>query len=285
MAKPDLFAYLDYRRFLKDAFAFLQVREPRFSYRSFAKAAGYTSPNFLQSVISGKRNLSPANLLGTVRALDLNKQESEFFLSLVGFTQARDFEEKNFHYQRMLRSRRYAVSKPIETGRFEYFHQWYHAAVRELAIHRDFTGDPAWIADRLHPRPTVPQVERSLELLQRLGLIRKEEASGRWSQSETVISTPAEVASLAAANYHRAMLKLASDAIEAFPQDQRDLRSVTLGIPSSAYPALKRKMEDFWMEILALCESQAGVEEVLQINLQLFPLTKKKEGDHVPLNH
>ena len=73
---------------------------------------------------------------------------------------------------------------------------------------------------------------------------------------------------------------MASEAIEEFPQEKRDLRSVTLGIPKSAYPSLKRKLEDFWRELLALAETKSEVEEVLQINLQMFPLTKPKGGEH-----
>ena len=118
MKKPELFAYLDYRKFLKDAFEFMKAGDAKVSFRSFAKEAGYSSPNFLQLVIAGKRNLSPANLPGTVRTLRLNKQQSDFFANMVGFNQAEGFEEKNFHYQKMLRSQRYAEVSPIEKGQF-----------------------------------------------------------------------------------------------------------------------------------------------------------------------
>jgi uncharacterized protein (TIGR02147 family) len=274
MKKPDLFAYLDYRKFLKDAFEAMQARDPKISYRSMAKEAGFTSPNFLQLVISGKRNLSSAQLPGAVKALGLNKQEADFFANLVGFDQAKDFEEKNFHYQKMLRSRKYAATKAVEKGQFEYFDQWYHPAVRELLVHKDCDGSAAWVAERIHPRITAPQAEKSIELLQRLGLVKRDEAAGRWVQTDAIISTPAEVASLAIANYHRSVLKLASDSIEAFGSKERDLRAVTLGIPHSMFPEVKRRMEAFWRDLLSLADGAKGVEDVIQINLQLFPMAK-----------
>jgi uncharacterized protein (TIGR02147 family) len=275
---PDLFAYLDYRKYLRDAQEAMQAKDRKASFRAFAKAAGYTSPNFLQLVISGSRNLAPAQLPGTIRALGLKKQESEFFANMVAFEQAEGFEEKNFHYQRMLRSRRFAEARPIEKGQFEYLDQWYHPAVREMVLRTDYTGDPAWISDRLHPHVTVSQVEKSIQLLQRLGLARYDEATGIWRQTETRISTPSEIASLAVANYHRAVLKLAADSIEGFSAEDRDLRSVTLGIPKKRYLEVKRKLEEMWKEILALSESGGPVEEVYQINLQAFPLTREKGG-------
>ena len=274
MAKPDLFVYLDYRKYLRDAFEAMKAKDRKTSFRSFAKEAGFTSPNFLQLVISGTRNLSSANLPGTLRALGLNKQESEFFANMVGFEQAEGFEEKNFHYQKMLRSRRYTETKPIEKGQYEYLEQWYNPVVREMLSHTDFTGDPAWIARRIQPALTVAQVEKSIELLNGLGMIRRNETDGKWLQAEPVISTPSEVESLAVANYHRSVLKLASDSIDAFSSGERDLRAVTLGIPKSAYPQIKRKMEELWREILSLSQAGGKVEEVYQVNLQVFPLTR-----------
>jgi uncharacterized protein (TIGR02147 family) len=276
MKKPDLFTYLDYRKYLKDAFEAMKARDPKASYRSVAKEAGFTSPNFLQLVIAGKRNLHSSQFPGAVRALGLNKQEADFFANLVGFEQAKDFEEKNFHYQKMLRSRKYAVTKAVEKGQFEYFDQWYHPAVRELLVHRECDGSAAWIADRIQPRITEPQAEKSIELLERLGLVKREESTGKWAQTDAVISTPAEVASLAVANYHRSVLKLASDSIETFSSSERDLRAVTLGIPKSLFPEVKRRMEEFWRDLLGMAEGQKGVEDVIQVNLQLFPMAKER---------
>ena len=301
MQKPDIFAYLDYRKYLRVAFEAMQAtasegrtaasekRGPKgrtapkakaagasrikISYRSFATEAGYSSPNLLQLIIAGDRDLAPALLPGTVRALKLNKQEAEFFADLVAFDRAEGFDEKTFHYQRMLRSRRHAEARPIEKRQFEYLEQWYHPVVRELVAHPGFDGTPDWIARRIHPRITSPQADKSLQLLERLGLIRRDEATGKLIQADIQISTAPEVASLAVANYHRSVLKLAEGSIEAFEGDRRDLRAVTLGIPKDKFPELKRKLEAFWRDLIDMANETGPVEEVYQVNLQAFPLT------------
>jgi uncharacterized protein (TIGR02147 family) len=283
MDKPDLFAYLDYRKYLRDAFEAMKATAPKgrgkVSYRSFAKEAGYSSPNLLQLILSGARELAPSNLPGTIRALNLNKQEAEFFADLVAFDRAGGFDEKTFHYQRMLRSRRHAEARPIDKGQFEYLDQWYHPAVRELAAHPRFTGDPAWIARRLHPRISPAQAEKSLDLLLRLGLLSRDPETGKWLQADARISTAPEVASMAVANYHRSALKLAEASIEAFDGDARDLRAVTLGLPKDKFPELKRKLETFWREVMDLASGTGPVEEVYQVNLQAFPLTRPEADD------
>lgn len=116
-----------------------------------------------------------------------------------------------------------------------------------------------------------------MDLLRALGLVRRLD-SGRWEHAEPLLSTPAEVASLAVANYHRSVLRLAAESIEAFGQSERDLRAVTLGLPRSAIPALKAKLEDFWRDLLALGNGGGGVEDVVQVNLQLFPVARGGEG-------
>jgi uncharacterized protein (TIGR02147 family) len=282
MKKPDLFSYLDFRKYLKDSFEAIKASNPKASYRSFAKEAGYTSPNLLQLIISGKRDLSSSTLPGTVRALGLNKQEADFFADMVAFCQSAGFEEKNFHYQRMLRSRRYAAVKAVEKIQFQYFDQWYHPVVRELVAHPRFDGRADWIASRILPKVTAAQVERSLELLSALGLIRREATDGRWRQVDATISTPAEVADLAVANYHRSMLRLAADSIQAYPPETRDLRSVTLGIPRKAVPGLKRRLEEFWKDLVALGNAEEAVEDVVVVNLQMFPATQPDAHEEDP---
>ncbi|MGE0616139.1 MAG: TIGR02147 family protein, partial [Bacteriovoracia bacterium] len=46
LPKPNLFEYTDYRKYLEDYYNFKKATDPGFSYRSFAKAAGFTSSNF-----------------------------------------------------------------------------------------------------------------------------------------------------------------------------------------------------------------------------------------------
>ncbi|MDQ3002308.1 MAG: TIGR02147 family protein, partial [Fibrobacterota bacterium] len=107
--KPDIFTYLDYRRFLGDYFRALKGDSPKLSFRGFAKSAGFTSPNFLQQVIKCERNLGSANLVAVARAFKLGKLETEFFQILVSYAQARTNDEKDLFYQKILRNKRYAT--------------------------------------------------------------------------------------------------------------------------------------------------------------------------------
>lgn len=274
--KPDIFAYLDYRAFLKDAFEMRKARAPGLSYRSFAKHAGYSSPNFLQNVIQGERNLSSTYTIVTARAFKLNKQETEFFRDLVGYAQARSVDEKNLFYQKILANKRYATAKTLDKGQYEFFSHWYVPVVRELLTHPACEG-AAWIAERIFPRIKTSQVESARDLLERLGLIRRDEASGRWQLSDPVITTAPEVSDLALRNYHMAAIQLAHDSLKVFGPSERDIRSVTIGLSRSAYVELKAKLEAVWKDVLDFAGTQENAEAVYQVNLQMFPLTRDRK--------
>jgi uncharacterized protein (TIGR02147 family) len=73
-----------------------------FSYRYFAQKAGINSPNFLKQVIESKRNLTPITIEKFSKALKLSEKESQYFLHLVLFNQAKLLQEKQSHYTVMV---------------------------------------------------------------------------------------------------------------------------------------------------------------------------------------
>ena len=276
--KPDIFTYLDYRAFLRDAFASLQTAAPRLSYRTFAKKAGFSSPNFLQQVIQGNRTLSSTNAIAASKAFKLNRAETEFFQNLVGYGQARSLDEKNLFYQKILKNKRYTAVKTLDKSQYEFFSQWYIPVVRELMTHPGFSGESGWIAERIFPKVTAAQVESAREVLLRLGLVRQPEAGGGWKLVDPVISTDSDATHLAMRNYHRAAIQLAHDSLKTFSQSERDVRSVTIGLTHAAFAELKAKMETVWKEVLDFAGSQENAEAVYQVNLQLFPLTRERKS-------
>jgi uncharacterized protein (TIGR02147 family) len=263
---------------LKDAFEALKVKFPGLSFRAFAKKAGFSSPNFLQMVIQGKRNLSSTYTVAAARAFKLNKAETEFFQNLVGYGQARNADEKNLFYQKILRNKRYTTVKTLDKSQYDFFSHWYIPVVRELLVHKDFNGENAWIAERVFPRITVAQVESAKDLLKELGLIQWEEDAKRWTLTDHVITTASEATHLGMRNYHMSAIQLAHDSLRHFTAEQRDIRSVTIGLNESAYAEMKSRMEAFWKELLDFAGAQQDADAVYQVNLQLFPLTKERKN-------
>src|SRR5262245_22843026 len=97
-----LFQYFDYRDFLRDRYRVLKARR-RFSYRLFARRAGFRSSNIFKLVMEGRRNLTEKSSRMFAKGLRLNRSEGEYFRELVLFNQAATHEEKNERYRQLLR--------------------------------------------------------------------------------------------------------------------------------------------------------------------------------------
>jgi uncharacterized protein (TIGR02147 family) len=228
-------------------------------------------------VIQGKRNLSSAYSMVAAKAFKLNKHETEFFRNLVGYDQARNLDEKNLFYQKILRNKRYTNVKTLDKSQYDFFSHWYIPVVRELLTHKDFNGEAAWMAERIFPRVTVAQIEAAVELLRKLDLARRDEATGKWTLSDHVVSTSSEATHLGLRNYHMSAIQLAHDSLKHFGPDRRDVRSVTVGLSEAAFAELKSRMENVWKELMEFAGAQQEADSVYQVNLQLFPLIKAKK--------
>ncbi len=271
------FQYDDYRKYLKDWYQESQKGRAPLSFRAFSRRAGFESPNFFKLVMDGQRNLTEESLPKFMIGLGLNKQEQDFFRNLVLFNQAKTHTDKNFHYQRLLQSQKFSQLKPVERQQYEYYSTWYHPVVRELVVSKDFDGTPEWVASRLQPSITGAQAEKSIELLEQLGFIKKT-GDGQWRQSSILLSTGAEINSVVIVNYHKKILDLTKELLDTVPQSERDVSCMTLGVARPRIAELKQRLRDFRQEILKLVSTDVEPEEVVQLNIQLVPVTRSLAG-------
>ncbi len=279
-AGVDVFRYLDYRAYLT---AWYESKRGRLSYRAFARRAGLGAPNYLQQVIAGKRNLTDDTARRFARACGLLDDACEYFVVLVRFNQAKTDADRNLHYADLSAFRRYRRAHRLEMADAAYHSHWFLPAVRELVHCPDFVEDPGWIASTLYPPITSQQASAALEVLLQLGLLERD-PTGRLRQRERVVSTGAETAGLHIRNFHNEMMTRASHAMELVPRELRDISSLTLSVRTKDIAEIKRRLVEFRREVVALCDAEQSPELVVQLNLQLFPLTqpninKEKDGE------
>lgn len=274
----DVFQYLDYRAYLRDFYADRKARGRGFSYRAFSRRAGLRSPNYLKLVIDGQRNLTAPMAGRFAAACGLAGDEAAFFVDLVAFNQASTAGERNAAYGRLTSFRRYRRAHQLELAHAAYHSSWYLPAIRELAARRDFCDDPAWIGSRLRPPIARAEAARALEVLVALGLLVRGE-DGRLAQGEKLVSTGPETAGLHIGNYHRTMMERAAASIDLVPARERDISSLTLCLGEHGLGRVKERIQQFRRELLELSALEEDPRQVVQINMQLFPLTVADEPE------
>lgn len=274
---PEVFGYLDYRAYLRDYYLFRKARGSSFSFRAFSLRAKLRSPNYLKLVMDGARNLTREMSARFAEACGLRGEDAAYFVDLVSFNQAGPTKERNEAYQKLTGFRRYRSHHKLELRHAAYHSTWYFPAVRELASRRDFRDEPAWIARRMCPRITTAQAAEALRALLELGLLVSDGA--RVKQGEPLVSTGAETQGLHIHNYHRMMMQRAAESLDLVRSTERDISALTLCLGDAGIARLKQRLQRFRRELLELSALEEDPVQVVQLNLQLFPLSVEPEGD------
>ncbi|MDR1812786.1 MAG: TIGR02147 family protein [Candidatus Fibromonas sp.] len=267
---PSVFAYSDYRAFMRDAFAEKKASS-RFSWREFAKRAGYASPVFLKLVAEEKSSLSAEGIERVGLALGLTDKEQEFFRILVPFTHETNNAKKQKLFNEMRKIAVLCKNHVIEANLYDYYKEWYHSVIRELAPN---VSSESEISKLLVPKIPVPQVKASIALLLKLGLLERD-SQGKYHQTGKHLTTGENINSMAVRKHHENMGALGVAALEAVSKEERDISGITMGLSKEGFEAVKMEIANFRRRIREIAvQSESEDESVYRINLQLFPLSK-----------
>src|SRR5690606_25251611 len=97
---------------------------------------------------------------------------------------------------------------------------------------------------------------------------------GKAQRSEALVSSGGPLGHHLV-EFHRAMMERASEAIELIPRDEREVSALTVCVSKERLAQLKQQVRDFRKQLLQSAEHDDTPECVVQINFQLFPLSKR----------
>jgi uncharacterized protein (TIGR02147 family) len=277
-AAPDVFTYLDVRTFLRDTYDFKKAAGRGFSFRAFARKVGLRSPNHLKRVIDGERDVTAAMAPRYAEALGLLGEPARYFCDLAAFSRAGSASEKNDAYDRLMANRGYQRVHRLDAAHAAYHANWYIPVIREMAALPEFRPDAAAIASRLLPPISKAEAQEALNTLVALGMLY-EDGNGGLRRGEAIVSTGPETRGLHIVNFHRAMLERASASMELVRAADRDISALTFCVDNATLHELKSRLQAFRKELVGLLsERETSGTRVVQLNMQLFPLSQPIPG-------
>lgn len=276
----SVFEYIDYRHYLSDFYSEHKKVKKYFSYRYFSSKAGVKSPVFLKLIIEGKRNLTQPMIEKFSTALGLKEKEAVYFNHLVLFNQGKTSLEKQEHYLVLKSMAGLIKEHVIESDYYDYYDKWYTSVIRELICQRDFKENYDKIAAAVYPKITPTQAKSAVELLVKLGMIRKKR-DGTYAQTEKAITSGSSVTSIAIRNFNRQMAQLAEKSLDSVPVSRRHISGITMGISEEGYHILESEIEAFKERVVNIINADEIADKVYQLNIQLFPTSKETGGRHV----
>jgi uncharacterized protein (TIGR02147 family) len=275
---PEIARYKCYRAFLQDFFNYKKSLRAGFSYRQFAGLVGLKSPNYLQLVIQGKRNLSETTAERLAEALKLNKTETQYFVSLVNLDNAVSPADKTKAEKHLYASSKKLLSKILPEDQQEVLSEWYHLLVRELVFLKDFEPSGEYISRKLNGILSPVQAEASFRLLLRTQYLLQKD--GRYQAADPILDTGLDVFHHSfMQEVHAKMLKAWSLKIHDLGLRHQELGVLNIPLPKKNIPELQERIRRFQDEIIGWVESlqTAGeADKIVQLGTYLMNYGEKE---------
>lgn len=235
------------RRLLSEKLKGTQALSRDSSMRDFAARIGLSSGT-LSELLSGKRKLTVKMAKRIVELLALTDEERQLLLS--------ELESPHLRGRKILRS-----------DDFDFISNWIYFGILSAL---ELDAPPRTVAQIAKFLGTSEEKTRqSLEDLVSHGYIefKDEKYFGLHKTLSTTDEEPSEVIR----NRHCRNMEVSVAAIRQLPVDERDFTSLTFSANKSQLPLAKKMIRKF-LEKLSSDMSEGVLDQVVQVNVQLFPL-------------
>ncbi len=264
--------YQDYREYMRDFYA-EHKKNSYFTWRKFASLAGFASPAYLKLVSDGKTSLSKPGIAKAARAMGLEGFDYTYFTLLVKFGNAKNDSEKESALRELEREARINKIRIVDADAFRYYENPAYPIIRELAplMPNASFGE---IASKVKYEITATQVRDILQFLVKTDLLKKND-DGTYEQTQKAVKGSKETIPLVIRTMNRKMSELAFQSIAKDSVEERNFSGITMGINKSVYDRITKEIDIFRKKIIDIANECRDIDQVYQMNLQVFPLTDK----------
>lgn len=268
-ADDGLWEARDYREFLHGWFEREKALRPSRSIRALARRLAI-DPSLLGKILLGERHLATSRIQPVCDLVGLSGNQAEYFRHLVLLAKSKTAREAQALFERLQELRRIAPV-PLEDSQESYWDSWLHIALRSLLSCGDFKDEWERMGSLLVPPQRARRVREAMRVLERLGMISKDQG-GFWRLATPFVRERPGTQARALRNFHRQSLLLALDSLEGLPASRRNISSVSVAIDDEAYDDLVAMIEDLRARALARSAKTEHPRRVVQLGLQLIPL-------------
>lgn len=247
--------------------------------QALAQKMGYKSASLLSMVAKGHRLPSKSLMEALFNEWKIDKKNRDL-LKLRVEIEKKLLKGKNTFtlldkLSKMAPKNQY---KLIDLDQFNLIREWYMMVLRVLVDTPSFQEDPAIISQRLRRKVTPSQVQKGLELLQKVKLIERDPQTGKLRTTCDSTETTQDVPSEAIREHHKGMLHKAIEAIDEQKIHERQFNALTFKMDPKRMAAAKEKLTNFVKQFNEEFDTNS-TNSVYQLNIQLFEQTKNEESE------
>ena len=272
----EIIEYTDYRKYIQDYYD-ERKRCSAFTWRDFARAAGFSSAVYLKYVCEGKKNLGLGAAGSVANAMGLAGFENTYFVLMVSYAHAKGDAAKRAAFEERCALAHAHRVRVLGNEEFDYFKSWKNPVLREMAPHMP-GAKPLEMAHACKQKISATEVSETLDFLVKANLLRKDK-NGNYHQTEKSVSMgPVDAVPVAARDMQRQMGEFAIKSLN-LPLSERDMSGLTLGLTRHAYEKIRKEIAEFRRRVVSIATEEDKTEQVYRLNLQLFPMSERLDKE------
>ena len=270
----DIFQFTHFRKYLDEYQAARVVSDPDFTRAGACVLLGLPKTrSYYNDIVKGKK-LSARMIPKFVEVLGLNKKEAKYFEAMVNFDQAKNSTERNAFFEEMLKLHP-DPHHILDEDAYEYYNHWYNSVLFTALDVMDVSDDLEPIQKRIFPKVSVGTLKRSLELLERIGFVRKNE-DGFWKNCRDSVSSGAYNTIDLVRQYQLQCFELSKQALLSNGENPSDMGTFTFSVSDDAFKAIAKEIQNLKANVRKIItQDKKKATGVHQLNIHLFTNLKK----------
>lgn len=273
----DIYQFTHFRKYLEEYQAGRVKTDPKFTRTEICNLLGMEkSRSYFADVLRGKK-VSPRMVAKFIELCNLEKKEAKYFEVMVKVDQAKTDAIRKAAMEELLQMHP-NPQNILNTDAYEYYNHWYNSALFAILDAMDVGDDLTPVQKRIFPKVTLGKLKESLDLLQRLGLARKNE-EGFWKPTqESISSGPYNNAELIK-QYQMQCFELSKQALITPPKAPAIMSTLTFSASSNAYKELEAAVQEFKAKARSIIAGDKNkANGVYQLNLHMFSNLENNGG-------
>ena len=270
----DIFQFTNFRKYLDEYQAARVQTDPDFTRAGACALLGLPKTrSYYNDIVKGKK-LSSRMIPKFVEVLGLSKKEARYFETLVNMDQAKTATERNAFFEELLKQHPDS-HRILNEDAYEYYNHWYNSVLFTALEVVDVSDDLEPIQKLIFPKVSVGTLKRSLELLERLGFVRKNE-DGFWKSCRDSVSSGAYNNSDLVRQYQLQCFELSKQALLASDESSSDMGTFTFSVSDDAFKAIAKEIQGLKSKVRKIImQDKKKATGVHQLNIHLFTNLKK----------
>jgi uncharacterized protein (TIGR02147 family) len=274
LARPNIFAFQDFRKYLKAYFDYRKHLDESFSLRILQKEMGINSHSHYFDIMYG-RSLTSKFMPLYIAWFGFNAKEQEYFIALVDYDQSTREVEKMQAYKKMITLSPKLKSLQLGADYLRFFQDWYNPVLLTLLALYPQEDNPEFLCRLFKPNITLEQVQSALHLLVELGIIKWDSEKKEWEILNRYLQCEDRAKQMALKPYHRKMQQLGIYHYDENYQEQK-FACLTLATTYKTAEKVQELIDKCRAEIMETVKKDEGQEFLLQVNMQTFPIARRR---------